>query len=64
MSATEEQDESQTIEQENKLPQSTPVTVNPAPAMPEAEENKQTVTTKPEQSTSSEGQTTDPKTRP
>ena len=47
LSTTEEQDESQTTEQENKLPQSTPVTVNPAPAMPEAEENKQTVTTKP-----------------
>ena len=64
LSITEEQDESQTTEQENKLPQSTPVTVNPNPAMYEAEDNEETITTKPEQSTTSEEQTTDPVTRP
>ena len=64
LATTEEQDETQTTEQESKLPKSTPVTVNPTPAMPEAEDNEQTITTKPEQSTTSEEQTTDPETRP
>ena len=64
LSTTEEQDESQTTEQENKLPQSTPVTVNPTPAMPEANDDGETITTKPEQSTISEEPTTDPETRP
>ena len=50
LSTTEEQEETQTTEQENKLPQSTPVTVNPSSAMPEAKDNEQTITTKPEQS--------------
>ena len=64
LSTTEEQGESQTTEQENKLPQSTPVTVNPTPAMPEAEDNEETITAKQQQSTTSEEQTTDPETRP
>ena len=64
LSTTEEQDESQTTEQENKLPQSTSVTVNPTPAMPEAEDNEETITAKQQQSTTSEDQTTDPETRP
>ena len=64
LSTTEEQDESQTTEQENKLPQSTSVIVNPTPAMPEAEDNEETITAKQQQSTTSEDQTTDPETRP
>ena len=66
LSTTEEQDESQTTKQENKLPQSTPltVTVNPSQAMPETEDDEQTVTTKPEHSATSKEQTTDQETRP
>ena len=63
LSTTEEQDESQTTEQENKLSQSTSVTVNPTPAMPDAEDNEETITAKQQQSTTSEEQTTDPETR-
>lgn len=64
VSTTPEQDETQTTEQENKLLLPTPVTVNPTLAMPEAEENGGTITTKPVQSIPSEEQTTDPETKP
>lgn len=64
VSTTQEQDETQTPEKENKMLLPAPVTINATPATPEAEDNEEPITTKPNQSIPSEEQTTDPETKP